>query len=58
VNGKQPTTNENPIVNIPIRTVSQKKLNKISHILSTVNKRILLKILINCYLFLGTTNLL
>jgi hypothetical protein len=38
VNGKQPTTNENPIVNIPIRTVSQKKLNKISHILSTVNE--------------------
>jgi len=58
VNGKQPTTNENPIVNIPIRTVLQKKLNKISHILSTVNKRILLKTLINCYLFLGTTNLL
>ncbi len=43
MNGKQSTINENPIIDTPIRTVSQKKLNKISHILSIVNKRILLK---------------
>jgi len=39
VNGKQPITNENPIIDIPIRTVSKKKLNKISHILSTVKNK-------------------
>ncbi len=38
MNGKQPITNENPIIDIPIRTISKKKLNKISHILSTVRK--------------------
>ncbi|CAF2398738.1 unnamed protein product [Rotaria sp. Silwood2] len=38
VNGKQPTTNENPIVDRPIRStirsVSQKQFNKFCHILS------------------------
>ncbi len=59
MNGKQPITNENPIIDIPIRTVSKKKSNKISHILSTVkNKMNFLKTLINCYLCLGTTDLL
>jgi hypothetical protein len=46
VNGKQPAINENPIIDTPIqssvRTVSKKKLNTISQILSTVNKRICL----------------
>jgi hypothetical protein len=40
VNGKQPIINENPIVDTPHRTISGKKFNKISHILSTVNHRI------------------
>ncbi|UJR36735.1 hypothetical protein I4U23_029450 [Adineta vaga] len=35
VNGKQPTTNENPIFDIPIRSISKTKSNKTSHILST-----------------------
>jgi hypothetical protein len=43
VNGKQPTVNENPLIEIPIqsniRSISQKKSNQISHILSTVNKK-------------------
>ncbi|CAF0731863.1 unnamed protein product [Adineta steineri] len=35
VNGKQPEINENPIIDIPIRsTVLKKKLNKTSHIIS------------------------
>jgi hypothetical protein len=58
VNGKQPTTNENPIMDIPIRKVSKKKLNKISHILSTVKEKNFIKISINYCLFLGTTDLL
>jgi hypothetical protein len=41
VNGKQPMVNENPIIETPLRTISGKKFNKRSHILSTVSKRIL-----------------
>jgi hypothetical protein len=63
VNGKQPTINENPIIEIPIqsniRSISHKKSNKISHILSTVNQRLYSNnSLMNYSLCLGTTNLL
>lgn len=43
VNGQQPKVNENPIVDAPRRTISRKKFDQISHILSIVNPSILLR---------------